>query len=245
MTFSQNNSFVFVLSFFKLSLLCQSCTPSTNESFDVFYIDIAAMVNETYALQDQSDLNSLVELFNNSTFVYYYSENKEKLVHQLKIGDQYFRSTIVFHEGRLGVYQFVEYLGNSFLIKKTTDLKPAVKGIDWDLIEIKSKKKQILDFDCKFVEGFSIIDGVDFTISGYICPVIRSNLPYVQSSEIMDVQGIWAFANVSVDGLELQYKIVKHERMGVEDVVFPITEDFDLIEYDPTFTEGFTKWLQN
>ncbi len=238
-------SFILLKAALLSGIVFSACSNKDANQVDVFYIEVVASLDEDHIMSNRAEYFPLLDLFNNTSFVYYHSDRKQKLVHNLNLGDQKFKSTETFQEGKVGEYRFVEYLGSQFKMENEKNTNSYQRGIDWDIVEIKDRKKDFFGYECNFAEGFSIIDGVEYTISGYICPSLEKRLRYIQPTEIMDIDGAWVEANVRVEGLNLEYKIVRHENIHKEEFLFPHADHYDLVDYDDEFTEGFTNWLQN
>jgi hypothetical protein len=229
----------------KMLFLVQSCQPVNSDYFHVFEVKLITYLDNNDSQVDYIEFEPLVDLFNNTRYTYYLSGEKEKVVNKLFLDDQQFRLTEVYEKGSIDSFQFINYMGMSFKMKKQARISKAVKGLEWDLVEMKSRKKTFWGFNCHFAEGFSIVDGVDYSISGYICPDFKKNLSYVQGTDQMELSGFWAEVDIRIDGLLMEYRISNYSQIPKAEVVFPNEEDYDTLEFDENFTNGFTKWLQN
>ncbi|TVQ51352.1 MAG: hypothetical protein EA362_00460 [Saprospirales bacterium] len=248
MIFITNYKFIFFLissAFILFGIAFTSCSDNGENIYEVFHIEVSASLDEDNVLANHTEYLPLLELFNNTNYVYYYSDSKHKLIHNLNLGDQQFKSIETYQEGKVGEYRFIEYLGSRLKMKNTKKQDTYKRGIDWDIVEIKDRQKDFLGYKCNFAEGFSIIDGVEYTISGYICPNLMKHLKYIQPTEIMEIDAAWIEANVQVEGLNLKYKIGRTEKINKEEISFPDPANYELVDYDDEFTAGFTNWLQN
>ncbi len=131
-------------------LSLHSCHSKKADYFHVFDIELASQLNNSKSQMEVNEFELLINLFNNTRYTYYLSDEKEKLVNNLDLGDQQFRLTEVYKEGSVNAFQFVDYKGMSFKINNESSNSNGIRGLDWDLVEIKNRKKTFWGFDCHF-----------------------------------------------------------------------------------------------
>ncbi|TVR82424.1 MAG: hypothetical protein EA409_05140 [Saprospirales bacterium] len=225
-----------LLTLFRITLLCttlvliNSCNSSSLPNTGKLIIEVKLESTPDLRAEEQMGMTELEELFQSGHIAWYFSPEKEAVLHDfLLMGQNFLMRDIIDKERNIQTI-LIEFLSEKIAISKTSEEFKRERGevlTNYSYFLDRERTKEILGCSCVAFEGYIEMGQQIINHSGYLCEELPMTASFIQGLDINPLPGALFEVDVNLGSVNIQYRAVNLEKQALPDEIF----EYDLSQY--------------